>query len=75
MAYERVAGPLGGQRIDIGAAVVAATLANINRAKGSRSYDIDDFMPKWRVEESTEMSPDDVWAAVERAHRALTMRG
>lgn len=45
-AYERVAGPLGPHRGDIQAAVVASTVANVNRGKG-RPLPIQDFIPEW----------------------------
>jgi hypothetical protein len=73
MAYERVAGPLGGLRTDVGAAIVASTLANIHRDKRARAYKLADFLPEWQTEDHEDMSPDAVWAAVEQAHRAFTL--
>lgn len=36
--------PWGGHRIDLGAAVVASTIANVNRASTTPAMKIDDFM-------------------------------
>jgi hypothetical protein len=46
MVYEKVAGPLGGRRGDMQAAVVAMTVANVNRGKGKPAR-LDDFLPEW----------------------------
>ncbi|MGQ5580924.1 phage tail assembly protein T [Streptomyces sp. ECR3.8] len=46
MAYERVTGPLGPERMDALFATLAATVANTARAKG-RKAEPKDFMPKW----------------------------
>jgi hypothetical protein len=46
-AYERMTGPLGPARVDMAAGIVAATVANVNRGKGKRSYKPADFMPKF----------------------------
>ncbi|MBA9002007.1 hypothetical protein HNR21_000889 [Actinomadura cellulosilytica] len=47
MAYEQVAGPLGPDRADLQAGIVAATVANANRGKGGRRAVPRDFIPKW----------------------------
>lgn len=44
MAFDQVE-PIGGRRGDLQAGVVAATVANVNRAKGSREYRVTDFVP------------------------------
>lgn len=46
-AYERVAGPLGPERLDILAAIIAATIANANRTKKGKAFKPADFMPNW----------------------------
>lgn len=46
MAYEKVTGPLGPDRGDQHAAVVASTIANAMRHKG-RAYKVEDFVPRW----------------------------
>src|SRR5262245_55035770 len=73
MAYERVAGPLGAHRIDVAGALVAAVVANVNRPSRSKSYDVEDFLPKWEYVAPEEMSPDQVWEAVRQAHAAFSM--
>lgn len=45
-AYERVAGPLGPARADVQAAIIAATVTNVNRHKGTPSTPAD-FIPRW----------------------------
>lgn len=49
MAFERVYGPVGPERGDIQAAVIAATLANIHRdpKKHPEPYPPADFIPNW----------------------------
>ncbi|MGW4986312.1 phage tail assembly protein T [Streptomyces mirabilis] len=47
MAYERVSGPLGPERLDSLIAMLTATVANTARGKGSRAATPKDFMPKW----------------------------
>ncbi|MEU8264912.1 DUF4035 domain-containing protein [Micromonospora sp. NPDC048999] len=46
-AYERVTGPLGPDRADIHAAIIASTIANANRGKGGRVAKPEDFIPRW----------------------------
>ncbi|WP_299542016.1 hypothetical protein [uncultured Streptomyces sp.] len=47
MAYEHVNGPIGGQRLDVLFAVLAATVSNTARGKGQRPKEPKDFLPKW----------------------------
>ena len=47
MAYEKMTGPLGPERADLHAGIIAATIANANRGKGKRRFRPADFMPKW----------------------------
>lgn len=56
-AYEQIAGPLGGARGDVQAALIASTVAAVNRGKGQRAPTVADFMPRWdraRVRKSPE---------------------
>ncbi|MCP2339160.1 phage tail assembly protein T [Actinomadura rupiterrae] len=46
-AYERVAGPLGPDRGDYQAAIIAATIANGNRDEKSEPFTPADFLPDW----------------------------
>lgn len=46
-AYERIEGPLGPARGDIQAAVVAKTLADVNRGKNQQPHNLTDFIPTW----------------------------
>ena len=49
MAYERVTGPLGPERLDLLFAIVAATVSNTARGKNQRAKEPKDFLPKWDV--------------------------
>lgn len=46
--------PFPAQRNDIATAIVASTIANANRGKNQRPFEIDDFMVKYEPEEVTE---------------------
>ncbi|WP_240799752.1 hypothetical protein [Streptomyces sp. A1277] len=47
MAYEKITGPLGPERMDVLLASLTATVANTARGKGQRAKGPEDFMPKW----------------------------
>lgn len=66
MAYERIAGPLGGRRGDIQAAIVAATVANAQRPKGKRALKPQDFLPVW---DRVPKTPEQLWTAAMAAFR------
>jgi hypothetical protein len=69
-AYERVTGPIGAERADRHAALVAAVIANAMSDKGG--YTIDDFLPQWDPDApKPEQSPQDMVRAVREANRAL----
>ena len=53
MAYERLTGPLGGERADHHAALVAQTVANVNRGKRARRHKLSDFLIKWHQQKQT----------------------
>ena len=46
MAYDRI-DPIGRDRDDWRAVLLAAMLANIHRPKGKRPYQLKDFWPRW----------------------------
>lgn len=52
--------PFGEERADLRAAIVACTIANVNRAKGKRAFKVDDFMP--RFEERRKKTPAELRA-------------
>lgn len=52
MAFDQVE-PIGGRRGDLQAGVVAATVANVNRAKGQRAYAVTDFVPEYGHRQET----------------------
>lgn len=68
MAYEQMTGPLGGQRDDQLVALLAAVIANANRAKGRKAKP-KDFLPQW--DRDKEMSWEEQLAAIRDVNRAL----
>lgn len=46
MAFDRIS-PIGGDRLDILAAIIATTMANCMRGAKQSAYKIGDFIPKW----------------------------
>lgn len=49
--------PWGEFRTDLSGALVAATLANVNRSEHTQPFKPSDFLPRWQVEEIPEMDP------------------
>ena len=45
--------PHGEDRADLRAGIVASTIANANRKKGTRAFKPSDFMPKFEQQEQT----------------------
>ncbi|MHC3391292.1 phage tail assembly protein T [Streptomyces lavendulocolor] len=68
MAYEKIAGPLGGARGDVHAAMIAAAVTNAARAKG-RPLPIADFLPRWG--RKAEQSPEEMFRAAMAATVAM----
>jgi hypothetical protein len=56
-------------------AMLATVIANANRAKRTRPYKADQFMPKWDAkapaERKQEMSGEDMLRAVKRLNRTM----
>ena len=50
MAYMQLE-PFGAEIDLIGHAIVASTIANVNRKKGSKAYTVQDFMPQFGKQE------------------------
>lgn len=72
MAYERVCGPLGPERGDAQAAIVAAAISNAMRAKGSKSFTPAEFMPKWdQPNAGREQTEQDHARMVRGLHRVM----
>lgn len=47
--------PFGADADNLGHAITASTIANVNRGKNQKPYKVDDFMPKFeRQEQSTD---------------------
>lgn len=47
MAYERVTGMLGGERLDLLTAMLAAVTVNVNKGKKGGTVKVRDFLPEW----------------------------
>ena len=45
--------PFGRQADYLGHAITSATIANANRGKNQKAYDVEDFMPKFEKEDQT----------------------
>jgi hypothetical protein len=52
MAFDLVE-PIGGKRGDIQAAVVASTIANVNRGRSTRPYEVQDFIIEYHAPDQT----------------------
>ncbi len=57
LAYDRVS-PFGDERADLRSAIITATLANANRAKGSKPFTVEDFMPNFEPAATKGQSPE-----------------
>ena len=68
-AYDLIE-PFGPWRADLRAGIVASTVANALRGKGSRAYDPTDFLPDFSGKPSEEMTPDQTIAAFATAFGA-----
>jgi len=55
--------PIRDARGDFNTALIAQTIANVNRGKGQRPYTIEDFTPRYIVNKQT---PDEMRAAFKR---------
>lgn len=70
MAYEKVTGPLGPERMDLLMAMQTAVIANTARGKGKKAR-AEDFLPKW--DQGPQKSQDwrDMLAAVKTYNRRI----
>ena len=72
-AYYR-AFPFESDRGDLRSGIVAATIANVNRGRGSRSFDAHDFMPRFGKQKKK--TPDQIMARLlEQTKRYNAARG
>lgn len=71
MAYERVTGIFGPERLDVLHGIQTATIANANRGKGSRKAEPKDFIPVWDQGKRGPMTPQAMLAAVKAYNRRL----
>lgn len=70
MAYSQVE-PFGEHRGDVRSAIVAQTIANVNRGKGRKPYTLDDFIPKYGVQATPEKTPDQLLYMAELLNAAF----
>jgi len=57
MAYDRVS-PIGPERGDLCAGIVAATVANCHRGKGRAAFKPTDFMPRFAASATSDMASE-----------------
>jgi hypothetical protein len=69
-AYERLTGPLGDARGDVQAAVIASTIAAVNRGKGQKTPKVSDFLIPWD-KGAVRKSPEDLFRIAQMANAAL----
>jgi hypothetical protein len=70
MAYYQVE-PFGEHRGDIRSAIVAQTVANVNRPKGRKPWTLDDFLPKYGQRATPEKSPEELLFLAEMINAAF----
>ncbi len=73
-AYERVAGPVGDERLDHLFAMLQATIVNVNRGKNQKASESAQFLPNWGIAKpaSTEpMSGYDMLEAVKKMNKRM----
>jgi hypothetical protein len=69
-AYEQLAGPMGGARGDVQAAMISAAIVAVNTPKGKRPPTLSQFMPRWdrtRVKKT----PEELFKQAMAANAAL----
>lgn len=59
MVFFSIEGPIGEERADLRAGIIASTLANVNRGKG-KPFRPTDFMPYTEKDEDTDGETDDI---------------
>ena len=63
--------PFGDARGDMQAAIIASTIANVNRGKSQSAFSIDDFLPRFLTRRQ---SPEDMLAMMKQ-HASNTSKG
>lgn len=70
MAYERVTGPLGPERLDLLHGIQTAVIANANRGKGKKATP-KDFIPEWDQGRKPPQDWQQMLAAVKAYNRRM----
>jgi hypothetical protein len=72
-AYERLAGPVGDERLDHLFAMLQATIANVNRGKNQKAYESSGFMPKWGLAklDTGPMTGEEMLQAVKKINKRM----
>lgn len=65
--FEKLNGPLGPERADFHAALIASTLANVHRGKGKPPAKISDFLPQWGQPRQSWQEQKDIARQLNRA--------
>ncbi len=64
--------PFGYDRLDLGFAIIAATVANTFRGKSRRRYELKDFLPRFTGGDGRiRQSPEDQLALIEALNKSL----
>ncbi len=63
--------PFGHDRWDLGFAIVAQTIANVNRRRNHKRYQPKDFMPRWGTKGKLVQSEAEQLEIVEALNRAM----
>jgi len=76
LAFQRLEGPLGPERDDWRAAMIASVVANANRdrKRSARAYEPRDFIPDWTGGERPRLHPLEVAEKVKRAFAGIARK-
>jgi len=69
--YERDYGPLGPERLDHLAALVATVIAQANRGKRGRPWKVSDFLPQWGRRQRRKQTPQEQLEVIRSMVRAM----
>jgi len=73
MAFSTIE-PFGMNADNIGHAITASTVANVNRGKNQKPYKVEDFMPKYEKPKQTEKEMIQVAAMFNAAAGGIDLR-
>ncbi len=74
-AYEVIAGPIGDDRLDHLFAMLQAVIANGNRGKRQRPFEIKQFLPQWGRAKQRSDAPMDGYQLLDRIKKINRQMG